>query len=411
MIETKEWPSNSYYFNKRTGLAQGGFITDGGAAAVTTGTYTQSHFDIKNLQTVGSVTGFAQAVTRELIGDLKAKEMQGAVKAMAWNIETAMLWGNATATANGSFPEFDGLDALVNTYASGTTQNAIDEANQALSLSHLDNLIDMVEENISEPVVGSDWMMVMSPKANSKIASLQVSNQRYMDVDVAVGLNVQSYRDIPIIRSTFLAPRSNITLFTSAAASSAGGTIGSSVTTWYAVAAVIQNFGELQAAAAACTGTASNSLVNSNVLTIPAQTAIEGGGAILYKVYSGTASTSLSLLGIVDATDTAGAAVTNITDTGTNLLTNGLASKTGPTAYVSGNTGQFARGASSEDIFLIPRNPDYALRPCVRDFQVINLAPTTSAPDTLPFAIVSDCTFAVRGPKYLGRLSRVVASI
>lgn len=408
-IPTKPWSSTIYYFNQRTGLAQGGFVTDGGANSVTTSTYVQSSFTLKLLQNVGSVTGFAQAVTRDLVGDLKAKELQGATQGLVWDIETAAVWGNANATVNGQAPQFDGFDAQVNTW-SGTAQNAVDKAGAALALADLDNLIDLVEENAAMPLQ-SDWMIVLSPGMNSSVSQLLTNQQRFQapQIEIAAGLNVPSYRDLPFVKSSFLSPRGQAgPTVASSTGSSATASIASSQVYYYQVSAVMGRFGETLASTVLSI-TASSSGSSQNTLTITAPSNVDGAGPILYKVYRGTASSGAngpSLLGIVDAKDKGGTAVTSIIDTGTNLLTNSSA-QTGPSAYVGGSTGHLPRATGYEDIFLVPRNEDFLVRPFTRELQVINLAPTTSAPDTLPFAIVSDCTLAFRGPKYCGRLRNV----
>jgi hypothetical protein len=140
----------------------------------------------------------------------------------------------------------------------------------------------------------------------------------------------------------------------------------------------------------------------------------------MYKVYRSTAGAGTPVfIGCVDAFDTTGTATTTIIDTGTNLLTNS-SGNTGPSAYqgvgVGGVTGNvFARlnGSSPpvEDIYLVPRTANFMCRPYTRDMQTIPLAPTVSAPDTLPFALVTDTTLAIRGPKYVGRAHGLVSSI
>src|SRR5690242_9694973 len=124
-IPTRKWDSTVYYFNQRTARASGGFVTDGGARAVTNSTYVQNQYMIWQMQAVGAVTGYSQAVTKGLIGDLKAQEVEGAIQGLYWDIENAILWGNQASTALGAYPQFDGLDSLASTF-SGTSQNAID---------------------------------------------------------------------------------------------------------------------------------------------------------------------------------------------------------------------------------------------------------------------------------------------
>lgn len=410
-IPTKEWGSTVYYFNQRTALAQGGFVTDGGANSVTTSTYSQSSFTIKLLQNVGSVTGFAQAVTRDLIGDLKAKELQGAAQGLVWDIENAIVWGCAGATVSGKYPQFDGLDNLVADFSGSGSSNAKDEAGASITLAMLDKLIDLVEENAAMPLQ-SDWMVVLSPGMNSSLSQLLTSNQRYIApmVEIAAGLNVMSYRDLPIVKSSFLSGR-GLAGPTTASASTAGfgGSLASSTSRYYLISAVMSRFGETLPAARV-TMTSASTASSTVSITVTAPGNIDGGGPLLYKVYESTTASSETLLGYVDAFDTTGTATTTIIDTGTNLQTNSAANTT-VTAYVGTNTGALVRATGSEDIYLIPRNEDFLVRPYTRDIEVINLAPTTTAPDTLPFALVSDTALAVRGAKYLGRLRNVKTSI
>src|SRR6185437_14239904 len=140
--------------------------------------YVQNSFDMKNLQAVGAVTGFAQEVTRAVIGDLQRREIEGAVQGLYWDID----WGNAASTLNGPYPEFDGLDTQISQFTGTTTapQNAMDEAGATLALRHLDLLIDSVETNAAAPVMGPEWMFVMSSTANSKIAQDLVNQQRFL---------------------------------------------------------------------------------------------------------------------------------------------------------------------------------------------------------------------------------------
>ena len=416
-LPTVEWGSTVYYFNERSALggSNGGFVTDGGANSVTTSTYAQNSFTVKLLQNVGSVTGFAQAVTRDLIGDLKAKEVEGSALGMTFDIENAFLWGNATATANGKYPQWDGFDTLVSDFSGSGSSNSKDEAGSNLTLAMLDTLIDSVEENAAMPL-GSDWIIVCSPKMVSTIGQLQTTNQRFIapQVEVATGLNVLSYRDLGLVKSSYLSGRglAGPTIASSGTAGF-GGSLASSQAYYYQVAAVMSRFGETLPSVPAggltmTTASTASSTVTFTV-TSPATT-LDSATAILYKVYRGTTASSLTLLGVVDGFDTGGTAASAIIDTGSNLQVNS-ASVTGPTAYVGGNTGILPRATGSEDIFLIPKNEDFLVVPTTREMNIINLAPTTSAPDTLPFALVSDKCVAIRAPKYVGRLRNVKTTI
>ena len=89
-LPSTKWDSTVYYFNKRVTLPGGGFVTDGGAynqGVPSTSSYNQENFQIRLLQSIGAVTGYAQAVTRNLIGDLRAREIEGAARGLYWDME------------------------------------------------------------------------------------------------------------------------------------------------------------------------------------------------------------------------------------------------------------------------------------------------------------------------------------
>ena len=408
-VPSKKITTNSYYFVQRTALPDGGAVTDGGARAQSTSTWAQPNFDIKNYQAQGGVTGYAQAVTAGVVGDLFRREVDGAMKNLMWGVETSMIYANATATAGigtTQGPDMQGLDYQVSTF-SGASQNAIDEAGATISLAMLDQLMDLVEENAAMPI-GTDWMFLVSPSVNSKVAQLLTNQQRFNDrVEVAAGLNVPSYRDIPIVKSSFLSARTQAFGTVTPSTSTTGGTIAAG-THWYRVSAVINRFGEIAASTEVSQVTTGST--STVTLTFTTPTGPDGNSPILYKVYSSATTGTETLLGVVAAVDDQGNAVTSIVDTGTNLLVNGR-TQTGtapwPTAYVGTNSGALPRGSKNEDIYLVPRNEDFLVRPYVRDFFAQPLAQTSTAPDVLPFYIASDTCLAVRAPKYVGRLARV----
>jgi hypothetical protein len=175
----------------------------------------------------------------------------------------------------------------------------------------------------------------------------------------------------------------------------------------------MSRLGETQASAEASV-TASTDAVT---LAFTPPTGPEGAQALHYKVYNSTSTGTETLLGIVDAyfLDSAGAkwATTSIVDTGTYLLPKNGSNvpATTPTAYYYGNTGMKPLGTGTQNIYLISRNPDYIVRPYVREMTPVNLYPTTSSPDSLPFAFVCDTTLAVRAPKYGVRLANVSCAV
>ena len=272
----------------------------------------------------------------------------------------------------------------------------------------------MVESNVAEPIDNSEWMFVMSPTANSKLAQLLVNQQRFVDqVEVAAGLIVPTYRNIPIIKSSFLSPRTNVMGAGSAVTATAGGTGTLNATYHYRVSAVIARFGEIQASVSV---SASPSTAGVTI-AFSTPTGPEGAQPTHYKVYRGTSSSNQTLLGVVDATltDSSGNtyATTSIFDNGSSLLPKNGSNvpNIAPSSYYYTNTGLKPLDAGFQSIYLMSRDPNYIVRPYVREMQPVNVYPTTASPDSLPFAFVADTTLAVRGPKFMGRLANVVASL
>jgi hypothetical protein len=411
-IPTKQWGSTQYFFNRRVNRPDSGGVVDGGARPIGNSTYEQAVFNIRLYQAVGSVTGFAQTVTRDLVGDLRQIELDGAITSMMWTLENAILWGHDGATVAGQYPISTGLDYLVANWNAGTGSNAFINAidvNSNFALRYLDQLIDIVETNAAMPI-GSNYCFLMSPRMNSAVSQVLVAQQRFQapTVTIGAGLNVPTYRDVPIVKTSFLSPRANQMGAVTTGTATTGGTLAAA-TYSYKVSAVIARFGEIQASAEVSQVTSGST--STVTLTVAAPSNMPDGAApVLYKVYRSTSTGAETLLGVVDAFDITGAAVTSIIDTGTNLLTNS-SGNTGPAAYQGTNTGALPRTGVQEDIYLVPRDSNFLVRPYTRDMQIIPLAPTVTAPDTLPFAVLTDTCLAVRAPKYVARLSRLVANL
>jgi len=126
-----------------------------------------------------------------------------------------------------------------------------------------------------------------------------------------------------------------------------------------------------------------------------------------------------TLLGYVDATVGLAAdgvtsiPTTSIVDTGTALIPQNGSTIPAipPTVYIGTNPGMKPTVAGLENIYLLSRDRNNVVRPYVREAQPLDVYPTTAAPDTLPYAIVSDTCLAVRGPQFLGRGSRIATSL
>lgn len=419
-VPMQKWSTDQYYFNQRTSVAAGGFVPDGGARPVANSTYVQNSFAMKHVQVVGAVTGYAQEVTRGVIGDLRQTEIQGSIKGYYWDIECGMVWGNAASTLNQAQPQFDGLDSQVNDFTTGY-KNSLDKASASLTLAMLDELADMVETNAGMPVFDDSWMYVMSNTAVSKIAQLQVSQQRFETVEVATGLIVPSYRNIPLVKTSFLSSRGYSMGTVTAATATTGGSIPRSTTYYYKVAPVISRQGETLPCTEVSQAAGGGTDTNTITLSFTPPTGLDTLGAILYKVYRGTGSGTESFLGYVDATvglasDGVTPIVTNqIVDTGVALVpqnsTGPTVPATLPTQYYGTNANMFPAASGVESIYLVSRDRNNLVRPYIREAMPLDVYPTTASPDSLPYAIIGDTCLAIRTPRFTGRLSRVATGV
>ncbi len=421
-IPMQRWEADVYYFNQRTAFASGGFVPDGGARPVANSTYVQNSFQMKHVETVGAVTGYAQEVTRQVIGDLRQTEIQGSIRGYYWDVETGILWGNAASTANQAQPQFDGLDTQISNYSAGGTQNALDKAGNTLTLAMLDELIDMVEQNAAMPVFDDTWMIVMSSTANSKIAQLLTNQQRFNDrVEIAAGLIVPTYRNVPLIKTSFLSSRSySMGAVTPGTVTYSGATLSGIYK--YVLTPVISRQGETLPSPEVTSSSVSAGTAVTLSFTPP--TGLDGLGPQLYKVYrtaAGGASGSETFLGYVDATvglasDGVTPVITNqIVDTGVALIPEQTSGSVVPGIlpgqYFGTNTSMYPPAAGLENLYLLSRDRNNVVRPYVREAQPLDVYPTTASPDTLPYAIIGDTVLAVRAPKYGGRLSRVQVAV
>lgn len=415
-IPSMKWDGDVYYFNQRTTMPNGGFVTEAGARVVSNSTYVQNTFQMKHLQVVGAITGYSEMVTRQVIGDLRAREIEGSIQGLAWDVEHALLWGNSGSTQYGAYPQFDGLDSQITSY-SGSNQNAIDKTagfgtNENI-LTFLDQLADMVETNAAMSVFDSSWMFVGSNTFVSKVSQTLLNQQRFNDqTEVAAGLLVPSYRGIPLIKSSFLSTRSYGMGTVSPATATTGGTLAAG-TYYYKISAVVARQAEIAASAEVSQVTTGST--STVTLSFSTPTGLDGLQPTLYKVYRSTATGTETLLGYVDATVGLAAdgitpvLTTSIVDTGTTLIPQNGATQpaTFPATYQGTSTGKVPPSVGHEPVYLMSRDENFICRPYVRDSEPVDLFPTTSSPDSLPYALVTDCTFAVRAPRYLGVLTNV----
>lgn len=419
-IEAKQWDSTVFNWDTRTALPSAGPVTDGGSRPVSSSTYVQSNVAIRNLLALGSVTGYAEAVTQSF-GSLRGREIMGAIKAMVFAVETQLAAGNSGATQFGPYPQFDGLDTLCNA-TSGANQNVF-AFNAAFDLAKFDVIIDMVEGNIAENIYSADWMFVASPTLISRAAQLLTAQQRFDNIptaEIGAGLRVMTYRDIPLVPTSFLSAKGGAMTTVTATTATTGGFLTASQNRFYQVSAVLPTYGETTACVEVEQVVPSGTNTNIVTLAFTPPVTVDGMPPLLYKVWESATTTTETLLGYVDGAvglmsdNITPIPTTSIVDTGVKLVPqNGsTVPANGPAAYVGGNTGLSPKSSTGQDFYLMSRNPANVVRPYVRDSQpVANLAATVQAPDAMPFAIVTDTALGLRMPTFIGRGNNVTVTL
>ncbi len=126
-----------------------------------------------------------------------------------------------------------------------------------------------------------------------------------------------------------------------------------------------------------------------------------------YRIYRSTTSGAETLYALVSAYNLSDVAVTSFTDTGliqdptvTNTLYWQTVAKSGSNAASDGVT--YARGgANNEDIYLIPRDPEYIVAPVTVEMTTQMLAPVNAR--TRQFALTQDMTLAMRAGAFAAK--------
>jgi hypothetical protein len=165
---------------------------------------------------------------------------------------------------------------------------------------------------------------------------------------------------------------------------------------------------------------ATSGSTSANTLSFTAPTGQDGLGTQLYKVWRSTAAGAETFLGYCDSTvglqsdQVTPVYVNQIVDTGTALVPQQSSGPVVPgilpTQYYGTNSAMQPPGAGQENIYLMSRDPGNIVRPFVREAQSLDVFPTTSSPDSMPFAIMGDTCLAIRTPKFAGRAYRVLVA-
>jgi hypothetical protein len=139
----------------------------------------------------------------------------------------------------------------------------------------------------------------------------------------------------------------------------------------------------------------------------------------IFRTAAGGASGTESLYAVVSALDASDNPVTSWVDTGAPVNPNLQGSTAIAITFNSTSGGTVAapdgytfprlqaNGQVLEDIFLVPRNPEFALCPVVNEMYPELLANVNGR--TRQYALMSDQTFALRGPLFASKICRVRA--
>lgn len=291
-LPKKQADGKTHEYTIRTAVPQAWFEGELATPAPATSTYKRESVQLKILRVAGGVSGYQQAVTERFVNALQA-EVEGAVQGFGEMVEWAILHGNKADAY-----QFDGLDALMAADATArksiaTGGNILDGAGSTIALSNLDSMIDAVN---SYRIGGNDRrVFVMSNAMISKITGLQTRISRTVQtVDFEGGFRMSTYRDIPLVPSSFVSPSSTTTSPTVTATAAAGGAMADG-TYHYAIASVTATGEQLMGVTDDATTATTN---NSVDLTWTAD-----ANAKLYRIYRGAAATaaSMTLLAVIPA--------------------------------------------------------------------------------------------------------------
>lgn len=430
----KTWETLKYIFNQRQGLPSAQMTTKSptsGQIQYTGSTFVENSFDIKNMETDLSIAKIDQQVAT-VNGSVYDLELAGSAEAMVRLEDVMHLYGNVNATLASKRPQWNGVEFQIG----NNSQNRQAGAQAAVSFSILDGLIDTVRDAAAQEADANDFFLLMSNRMQSNL-SRQLTNQQHFvktmtkifsrtdfgdpDADVAdnyldAGLEVATYRNIPIIFSSFLSSVGPMT-----AVGIAAGGAGSQLTNvalYYVVEAVTRYGLTTASAEVTVTPTAGQNVTLTWSTPIINDRYGNPLDIFQYRVYRGLASGAESLYATVSSTDGSDAAVTQFVDTGipsvpvagqsyTNVYTTVASNGGGTIALPDGLN--FPRlvvgGKNLESIYLLPRNPDFCVVPVLNEMTPVMLAPTLAR--SSQFALIADMCLAMRNGNFAAKIDQV----
>ncbi len=178
---------NGLTYNQEKTLPSVDFYDVGDSWAESTPTFEQKTANLKIVGGDADVDNFLKA-TRSNIQDLEAAIVELKAKAVKDKFEETFIYGDATANPK----QFDGLRKLIDTATASDQVIATGATGATLTLSMLDELIDVVKG-------GKPALLLMSRRSRRKINALVRASGGMMDTDRDTWGNfIQLWDGIPI---------------------------------------------------------------------------------------------------------------------------------------------------------------------------------------------------------------------
>lgn len=436
LFPRRKWNVPVYQFNKRTNYPQAQFTTEAppttgtGSVAASSSSYSQINYTIKHWQVQMDLAKFSIQTAR-VNGDLVELETDGASKAYCYLEEATNYYGSAGATLNTKRQAWDGADLLMAS-ANKTVVNGTP------TIAMFDALIDSVKNRLADELGLRNYALVLSPEMLSAAGRLFVQYERWAGKTLVYprddrgvlgapvtdnktyidgGLEVATYRGVPMIESSFIASLGTMGTVTATGNTGSGSSLTASQYGYYVE--VVTDLGiSLACPEVLITPTSGDNVVLS--WTAPTITDADGATRLnlfyrIHRTAAGGASGSETLYAVVAAYDTNDAAVTTWTDTG--LPQTSAGSSIAITVATSGNNAApdgvtiprtNPSGHTQQDIWLLPRDPDILCVPVVNEMQTVPLALVNAR--TQQLALIGDQVLAVRGPNFMAKACSVYVS-
>ena len=276
MVTPKYDAQSLHEFNRMTALGGiGGAMGESATTPTTQPTLYRASVQLKVIRRKGATTNFLQDSSKRNI-DSAAANIEAQLTSHVYDLANYIVWGNAGATSNPY--EFSGLDTFITT---NRTQNA----RGGVVPTSLKVLDDMLDANFERQGMMHRKAFLMSPQMLSKMSQLLTNvrlNQglsgNLSQVDVPGGWRLNAYRDVPIIVSGAMRPKTTMTTVTPTTGAS-GGTCPDATRYYFQVSAETRD-GETLACPEISQLTGSPGTISTVILTWAANTS-----AYRYKIY------------------------------------------------------------------------------------------------------------------------------